>query len=40
MTKKYPKPERYYPQNPDKYVGKLNEIIMRSSWEKKICKMV
>ena len=31
--KKYPDPIRYKPINPSKYVGNLNEITMRSSWE-------
>lgn len=34
--KKYPNPIRYKPINPSKYVGNINEIIMRSSWEKKL----
>ena len=33
---KFPEPVRYRPMNPNKYVGNLNEIIMRSSWESKL----
>ena len=34
--KKFPEPVRYRPVNPSKYVGNINEIIMRSSWESKL----
>lgn len=33
--KKYPEPVRYRPLNPEKYVGDISNIIMRSSWESK-----
>jgi hypothetical protein len=29
---------RYHPSNPDKYKGNPNNIICRSSWERKFCK--
>lgn len=29
---------KYYPINPQKYVGDINNIIYRSSWEKKFCQ--
>jgi len=32
----YPKPKRFKPENPKKYVGKVNDIISRSSWETKM----
>lgn len=35
MSKKYPKPRKWYPKNPEKYVGDINNIISRSSWETK-----
>lgn len=31
--KKYPEPVGFHPRNPQKYVGDVNSIIMRSSWE-------
>lgn len=34
--KKFPEKVRYKPINPTKYVGNVNEIIMRSSWESKM----
>ena len=34
--RKFPEPVRYRLTNPDKYVGNLNEITMRSSWEGKL----
>lgn len=36
MSKKYPEPKRFYPNNPEKYVGDVNNIISRSSWETKL----
>lgn len=33
--RKYPEPIRFIPKNPKKYVGNINSIIMRSSWESK-----
>jgi hypothetical protein len=35
MAKGYPKPYRWRPRNPEKYIGNVNEIWVRSSWEKK-----
>lgn len=32
---KFAKPYKWYPTNPDKYVGDLNNIWVRSSWEKR-----
>lgn len=29
---------KYHPSNPDKYKGNPNNIICRSSWERKFCK--
>lgn len=34
----YPKPKRYIPNNPEKVVGDLNNIIMRSSWETRFAR--
>ena len=33
--KRFPKPFRFVPKTPSKYVGVVNNNIMRSSWEKK-----
>lgn len=33
--KRFPKPFRFVPKHPEKYVGDVNNIVMRSSWEKK-----
>lgn len=33
MNKNYPPLTRYKPQNPKKYIGNINTITMRSSWE-------
>lgn len=33
---KFPDPVKYRPINPTKYVGNINEIVMRSSWERKL----
>ena len=30
-----PKPKKWTPQNPDKYIGNVDNIISRSSWESK-----
>lgn len=32
---RFPTPTRWYPRNPEKYVGDLSNIVMRSSWERK-----
>ena len=29
---------RYYPEFPNKYKGNINNIICRSSWERKMCR--
>lgn len=31
----HPKPRKWFPKNPEKYVGDVNNIISRSSWETK-----
>jgi hypothetical protein len=36
--KTYPTPTRFHPSNPSKYVGDVNNIIMRSSWESKLAR--
>lgn len=33
--KRYPEPKKFIPKNPEKYVGDINNIVMRSSWEVK-----
>ena len=35
VSKKYPEPKRWFPKNPTKYVGDVNNIWVRSSWERK-----
>jgi hypothetical protein len=35
-SSRYPKPRKWTPKNPEKYVGDLNNIIARSSWEIKL----
>ena len=32
---KYPKPSLYLLKNPEKYIGDINNVVFRSSWEKK-----
>lgn len=32
---KYPKPKKWYPLHPEKYLGDVSNIITRSSWEVK-----
>ena len=32
----FPKATRFYPKNPSKYVGDSTNIVMRSSWERKL----
>lgn len=34
--RRYPKPRKWKPKNPEKYVGDVNNIIARSSWEIKL----
>jgi hypothetical protein len=37
MTRnKRPKPAKWYPKNPEKYHGDVNNIIVRSSWERRV----
>jgi hypothetical protein len=38
MAKKYPKPTKFTPVNPEKYIGDPENIVMRSSWERKFAK--
>ena len=33
MAKKWPELKKFIPKNPEKYVGDVNDIVMRSSWE-------
>ena len=35
MKHKYPEVVKFRPSNPSKYVGDVNNIMMRSSWEKR-----
>jgi hypothetical protein len=35
MARRYPEPKKWYPKHPQKYVGNINEIWVRSSWERK-----
>lgn len=34
----FPKPKKFYPTNPQKYVGDVNAITSRSSWETKFMR--
>lgn len=36
MSKRFPKPRKWIPKNPEKYAGDVNNIITRSSWETKM----
>lgn len=36
--KRYPKPKQFMPLNKDKYLGNVNNIIYRSSWELKMMR--
>ena len=38
MSKKWPEVKNFYPTNPEKYIGDLTNIKMRSSWEIKFAK--
>ena len=29
---------KYIPKNPEKYIGNINNVICRSTWERKMCK--
>lgn len=33
MATRYPKPRKFTPRNPEKYIGDPSNIILRSSWE-------
>lgn len=35
-TKKYPKPKPWFPKNVEKYQGDVNNIWVRSSWERRV----
>lgn len=35
MARRFPKPFKFTPKRPEKYVGDVHNIILRSSWEKK-----
>lgn len=37
MKKKFPRPTHYRVRNPEKYIGDVNNVIVRSSWERKFC---
>lgn len=39
QTRNYPKPQLWTPKNPNKYKGDVNNIWVRSSWEKKNFEM-
>ena len=37
MSKRnYPQPKQWFPKNPQKYKGDVNNIIYRSSWERRV----
>lgn len=38
MAKGYPKPKKFHPTNPQKYVGDADNIMSRSSWESKFMR--
>ena len=38
MAKKWPELKKFMPKNPQKYVGNIHEITLRSSWEVKFCR--
>jgi hypothetical protein len=38
MAKSYPQPKQWYPKNPKKYNGDVNNIWYRSSWELRVFK--
>ena len=38
MAKSFPEPKRWYPKNPKKYNGDVDNIWVRSSWEQKVLK--
>ena len=38
MAKGFPKPTKFKPKNSEKYIGDSENIVCRSSWERKFCK--
>lgn len=41
MAKKtYPTPKKYTIQNKEKYIGNTSQVILRSSWEKKLARFL
>ena len=38
MSKSFPTPTKFKPNNPDKYIGYHTNIVCRSSWERKFAK--
>ena len=38
MSRRYPEPKLWTPKNPNKYKGDVNNIWVRSNWEKKILR--
>lgn len=38
MAKRFPEPTKFVPKNPEKYIGDPNNIICRSSWERRFAK--
>lgn len=38
MPKGFPKPTKFKPKNPEKYIGDSTNIVCRSSWERKFAK--
>jgi hypothetical protein len=38
MARSFPKPTKYTPKNPEKYIGDPSNIVCRSSWERKFAK--
>lgn len=38
MAKSFPKPSKFAPQNPEKYIGDSSNIVCRSSWERRFAK--
>lgn len=34
--KRYPRPRKWFPKNPEKYKGDVNNIVVRSSWESRV----
>lgn len=38
MAKSFPKPTKYTPKHPEKYIGDPSNIVCRSSWERKFAR--